>query len=94
MTRWPRRMTALFLAAVLAAGVSCTSDDSLGPSAPGEPVRDERSRTASSPSCSWRDLLNTLQNLHLLSCSPQPYAPRTQVVGVNGGTISSAPTSW
>src|SRR5688572_20036132 len=34
MTRWPRRMTALFLAAVLAAGVSCTSDDSLGPSAP------------------------------------------------------------
>jgi hypothetical protein len=32
-------------------------------------------------------ILNTIQNLHLLSCSPQPYATRTQVVGVNGGTI-------
>jgi hypothetical protein len=32
-------------------------------------------------------ILNSLQNLRLLSCSPQPYAVRTQVVGVNGGTI-------
>ena len=32
-------------------------------------------------------ILNGLQDLHLLSCSPQPYASTTQVVGVNGGTI-------
>ena len=34
MTVWPRSLTALFLAAVLTAGVSCTSDDATGPSAP------------------------------------------------------------
>ncbi len=86
MTGWPRRMTALFLAAVLAAGVSCTSDDSLGPSAPAGPS------TMTAMEGQQSDLLiggflNTLQNLHLLSCSPQAYATRTQVVGVNGGTI-------
>jgi hypothetical protein len=32
-------------------------------------------------------VLDLLKNLHLLSCSPQPYVSRTQVVGVNGGTI-------
>ena len=86
MTGWPRRMTALFLAAVLAAGVSCTSDDSLGPSTPASPS------TMTAMEGQQSDLLlggilNTLQNLHLLSCSPQPYASRTQVVGVGGGTI-------
>ena len=86
MTGWPRRMTALFLAAVLAAGVSCTSDDSLGPSAPAG------SSTMTEIQGQQSDLLlggilNTVTNLHLLSCSPQPYASRTQVVGVNGGTI-------
>ena len=87
MTRWPRKMTALFLAAVLAAGVSCTSDDSLGPSAPAGPstmtaLEGEQSDLL------LGGLLNTLQNLHLLGCSPQPYASTTAVVGVNGGTIS------
>ena len=86
MTRWPRRITALFLAAVLTAGVSCTSDDSLGPSAPASPS------TMTAIEGQQSDLLlggvlNTLQDLHLLSCSPQPYASLTQVVGVNGGTI-------
>ena len=48
MTSWPRKMSALVLAAVLAAGVvSCTSDDSMGPSAPETPLRWPQ-RTASS----------------------------------------------
>jgi hypothetical protein len=86
MTRWPRRMTALFLAAVLAAGVSCTSDDSLGPSAPASPSTMTEMQGQQSDLL-LGGILNTLQNLHLLGCSPQPYASRTQVVGVNGGTI-------
>jgi hypothetical protein len=86
MTGWPRRMTALFLAAVLAAGVSCTSDDSLGPSAPASPST-MTAMEGQQSELLLGGILNTLQNLHLLSCSPQPYASRTQVVGVNGGTI-------
>jgi len=86
MTGWPRRMTALFLAAVLAAGVSCTSDDSLGPSAPAGPSMMAETDGQQSELL-LGGLLNTIQNLNLLSCSPQPYASRTQVVGVNGGTI-------
>jgi hypothetical protein len=87
MTRWPRRMTALFLAAVLAAGVSCTSDDSLGPSAPAGPSTSVTETQGQQSDLLLGGLLNTLQNLNLLSCSPQPYASRTQVVGANGGTI-------
>jgi hypothetical protein len=85
MTRWPRKITALFLAAVLAAGVSCTSDDSLGPSAPAAPST--MSQTDGQSDLLLGGLLNTIKNLHLLSCSPQPYLSRTQVVGRNGGTI-------
>jgi len=87
MTRWPRSITALFLAAVLTAGVSCsTSEDSLGPSAPASPS------TMAGVDGQQSDLLldgilNTLGNLRLLSCSPQPYVSTTRVVGVNGGTI-------
>jgi hypothetical protein len=86
MTGWPRRMTALFLAAVLAAGVSCTSDDSMGPSAPEAPATMVQSDGQQSELL-LGTLLNSLQNLHLLGCSPQPYATRTQVVGIYGGTI-------
>ena len=86
MTRWPRRMTALFLAAVLAAGVSCTSDDSLGPSAPAGPSAMTEMESQQS-GLLLDGLTNALLNLHLLSCSPQPYASTTQVVGLNGGTI-------
>jgi len=86
MTGWPRRMTALFLAAVLAAGMSCTSDDPLGQSAPaGSSTMAELE--GQQPDLLLDGILSTLQDLHLLSCSPQPYASRTQVVGVNGGTI-------
>lgn len=87
MTAWPRRMTALVLAAVLAAGVvSCASDDSLGPSAPAGSSEMAGVSDAQSDLL-LGGLLDNLKNLHLLSCSPQPYVSRTQVVGVNGGTI-------
>ncbi len=85
MTRWPRKTTALFLAAVLTVGVSCTGADSMGPSAPETPSMVDHSGEQSE--LILGDLLKAVQNLHLLSCSPQPYAVRTQVVGTNGGTI-------
>ena len=73
-------MTAFVLAVVLAAGVSCTSDDALGPSQPSTPTRmtadDQQSL-----------LLDGVKNLTLLSCSQQPYAVVTKVVGTAGGTI-------
>ncbi len=86
MSGWPRRMTALFLAAVLAAGVSCTSDHSLGPSAPEAPSGMTETNGQQSDLL-LGTLLDNLKDLHLLSCSPQPYASRTQVVGAGGGTI-------
>lgn len=86
MTRWPRRMTALLLAAVLAAGVSCTSDDALGPSTTQGPSTMGEVQGRQSDLL-LGGILNTIQNLNLLSCSPQPYVSTTQAVGVNGGTI-------
>jgi hypothetical protein len=87
MTGWPRRMTVLFLATVLLAGVSCTSDDPLAPPAP-----DEHSSAMQAGGHGDQlllgDVIDALKNLHLLSCSPQPYVSRTQVVGTNGGTIN------
>jgi len=86
MTGWPRRMSALFLAVVLLAGVSCTPDESLGPSAPEAPLSMVQADGQQSDLL-LGGLLNTLKDLRLLSCSPQPYVSRTQVVGPNGGTI-------
>lgn len=79
-------MTALFLAAVLAAGVSCTSAESLGPSALAGPSTMAETDGQQSELL-LGTLLDALRNLRLLSCSPQPYVSTTQVVGVNGGTI-------
>ena len=39
MYRWPRKLTALLLAVVLAAGVSCTTDNALGPSEASAPAQ-------------------------------------------------------
>ena len=86
MTGWPRRMSALFLAVVLLAGVSCTSDESLGPSAP-EVSPSMVQANGEQSEILLGGVLDLLKNLHLLSCSPQPYVSRTQVVGANGGTI-------
>ncbi len=72
MWKWTRKASAFLLVfVVLAVGVSCTSEESLGPS-------------TDQPSQSLGTLLN---NLHLLSCSTQAYAVTTKVVGTQGGTI-------
>jgi hypothetical protein len=83
MSRWPRRMTALFLAAMLTAGVSCTSSDSLGPSEPAAPEMAGTDQDA----LLLGDLLKSLSDLRLLGCSTQPYVSVTKVVGTAGGTI-------
>ena len=72
MWKWTRKASAFLLVfVVLAAGVSCTSEESLGPS-------------TEQPSQSLGSLLNSL---HLLSCSSQAYAVTTKTVGTLGGTI-------
>jgi len=78
MTKWPRRFVALALTAALTVAVACTTaDDNLGPSeAP--PIQ---------PSASLLGGLLSLNDLHLLACSAQPYAIKTQTVGSAGGTI-------
>jgi hypothetical protein len=85
MTVWPRKMTALLLAAVLAAGVSCTSDNSLGPSEPAGSTA--VTEVGQQSDLLIGDLLKSLKDLRLLSCSSQPYVSRTQVIGKAGGTI-------
>lgn len=85
MSGWPRRMTALVLAVVLAAGVSCTSDDALGPSEPSTPAQmapdDQQSLLLGG-------ILDGVRNLNLLSCSAQPRVVVTKVVGPAGGVIA------
>lgn len=79
MWRWTRKASALVLGlVVLAAGVSCTSEESLGPSA------DQPSALIVG---TITNTVSALKNLHLLSCSTQPYATTTQVVGPQGGVI-------
>lgn len=74
MTKWPRRFAALALGAVLAVMVACSAaDDSAGPTPPSE--------------LQVGGTLLSLGDLHLLACSAQPYAVRTQTVGTAGGTI-------
>ena len=78
MTKWPRGLTALAFTAVLTVAAACsTADDRLGPTVPAAPVQVE-------PSASLADLV---RSLHLLSCTAQPYAVKTQTVGSAGGTI-------
>jgi hypothetical protein len=85
MTGWPRKMTALMLAVVLAAGVSCTSDDALGPSEQVAPAG--LAPVEADSALLLGGLTDLLRNLSLLSCSPQPYVSVTKVVGTAGGTI-------
>jgi hypothetical protein len=74
MTKWPRRFAALALGAVLAVMVACSAaDDSAGPTPPSE--------------LQVGGALLSLGDLHLLACSAQSYAVRTQTVGSAGGTI-------
>ena len=76
MTTWPRRFAALALGAVLSVVVACSAaDDNVGPTP--TPSGLQASTT----------LLSSLRDLHLLTCSAQPYATKTQTVGSAGGTI-------
>lgn len=80
MWKWTRKASALALGLiVLGAGVSCTSEESLGPST-----------EQASPALvgTLTNTVNALKNLHLLSCSTQPYAVTTQTVGAQGGVIA------
>jgi hypothetical protein len=77
-------MTAFVLAVVLAAGVSCTSDNALGPS---EPSSTQMATGDQQSSRLLGGVLDGLKNLSLLSCSSQPYVVVTKVVGPAGGTI-------
>lgn len=88
MSKWIRKASALVVGVVvLTAGVSCTSEESLGPSA--EPPSESLGSTLGAlGGVVTGTLANTLKNLHLLSCSTQPYAVTTKVVGTNGGTIT------
>ncbi len=85
MTRWPRKASVLFLAAVLGAGVSCVSDDALSPSVPSS---ESSMQFRADSAALLGELLDALKNLNLLSCTPQAYAVTTQVVGTDGGTIT------
>jgi hypothetical protein len=77
MTKWPRRFIALAFTAALTVAVACsTADESLGP----------RQAMDSQPSASLLQTLS-LQDLHLLSCSAQPYVSKSQTIGSAGGTI-------
>ncbi|MFL5515502.1 MAG: hypothetical protein ACJ8DJ_05050 [Gemmatimonadales bacterium] len=74
MTTWPRKFAALALSAALMVVVACsTADDNTGPTLPSE--------------LQAGGTLLSLADLHLLSCSAQPYAVKTQTVGTAGGTI-------
>jgi hypothetical protein len=84
MSGWPRKLTALVLALVLAGGVSCTSDNALGPSEPSAPAQ---MASDDQQSLLLGGLITSVKNLNLLSCSQQPYAAVTKVVGPAGGTI-------
>lgn len=75
MTKWPRRFAALALGAVLTVMVACSAaDNSAGPTPPSE--------------LQVGSTLLSVADLHLLTCSAQPYAVKTQTVGSAGGTIA------
>ncbi|HEX5438426.1 MAG TPA: hypothetical protein VFW98_14825 [Gemmatimonadaceae bacterium] len=93
MTR-SRILSTLTAALFLAVGISCTSDSfPTGPTAP------EATTAVPAPSPSLLGgLLGTLSNVPivsgLLTCSPQPYAADTLVVGSDGGTLHIGPHTF
>lgn len=80
MLRLPRRAVSLLLVPVLLAAVSCSTDESaFGPS-PEQPSQ----ALAVLPG----RLTNTLTDaVNLLTCSEQPYAKASKVIGPEGGSI-------
>jgi hypothetical protein len=84
MSGQPRKMTALILAVVLAAGVSCTSDEALGPPEPSTPAQ---MASGDQQPLLLDGVVSEPQISSLLFCSTQPYVAVTKVVGPGGGTI-------
>ena len=84
MSGWPRTTTAFVLALVLAAGVSCTSDDALAPSDPAAPVH----LSEDQQSLLLGEVVDGVKSMSLLSCSAQPYVAVAKVVGPGGGTMT------
>lgn len=77
MVNWSRRIAALAVIAALALGVGCTSNE--GPVAPSVEPPSQLLGSVLSPVLSLTDLL---------TCSAQPYAATTRVVGREGGVIA------
>lgn len=73
MVNWNRRIAAVAVLAALALGVGCTSNE--GPVAP----------SVEPPSQLLGSLLSVTD---LLTCTPQPYAATTRVVGPEGGVLA------
>lgn len=97
MRSWIRPLVSTFLVvALLMVGASCASDDALtGPSTPPTPSTPSASQapTAPAPGARLEPILgSTLQtvlgSVQLLTCSTQPYAKASAVVGPAGGTVT------
>lgn len=87
MSKWNRKVSALLLAVmVLAVGVSCTSEESMGPSAQ-DPSASLIGTLGTTVGSTLGATVDALKSLHLLSCSTQPYAVTTKSVGNQGGVI-------
>jgi hypothetical protein len=85
MSTWTRKISAGLLALVLAVGLGCSTGE-----APTEPATQSpgmQSLEGQPEELILGDLLKAITDLRLLSCSPQPYASKTQTVGSAGGTI-------
>jgi hypothetical protein len=79
-----RRFPLLFLAVVLAASLSCSSDQGTTDPVVSPP-------TATEPGGLQASLLGNSIPDRLLVCSPLPYASTTETIGPDGGTISVGP---
>ena len=94
MRPWIRGFVSmLIVVALLAIAASCTSDDSItGPSTAPLPEATTAPAQGPTPDPLLEPLVDpalqiALKTVHLLTCSPQPYAQAKAVLGPAGGTI-------
>jgi hypothetical protein len=90
--KWSRRFTTLALAFALAAGLSCTTSDSIAPLAPSSEQQTPSFGLIGDLTNVTTDLTSTVVGTlgsvtDLLTCSAQPYAVTTQSIGPNGGVL-------
>ena len=83
MSSWTRKASVLVLGLVLVLGVGCASEESLSPSV-GQPSQSLVSTIGGTVA----GTMKALDELHLLSCSTQPYAVTTKVIGPQGGIVT------